>query len=279
MSRFCPVWIAVLVLLTVGLVSQAQPGGGPETPRGYLGILVGPAEEGSAGVLVREVTADSPAAKAGLKSGDRVVKLGDEDVADVEKFLRSVAAKKPGDRLVFGVLRDGKEQRLTVTLGERADRERPTFPELPGLRRPAFLGVQTQALTAELKERLNVPTDAGAVITEVVPNSPAARAGLKRDDVITAVDERPVKTPADLRDAVQKAGPGKEMTLQVVRGKEKLAVKATLREGAFGYFLTPGEDRFPTVDVESMFDQGRRIRELERRVEELEKRLRTLEKK
>lgn len=277
MSRF--IWIAVLVLLTVGLVAPAQPGGGPEAPRGYLGILVSPAEDGGAGVVVREVTADSPAAKAGLKSGDRLVKLGDEDVADVEQFLRAVAAKKPGDRLVLGVLRDGKEQRLTVTLGERADRERPTFPELPGLRRPAFLGVQTQALTAELKERLNVPTDAGAVITEVVPNSPAARAGLRRDDVITAVDERPVKTPADLRDAVQKAGPGKAVTLQVVRGKEKLAVKATLREGAFGYFLTPGEDRFPTVDVESMFDQGRRIRELERRVEELEKRLRALEKK
>jgi hypothetical protein len=93
------------------------------------------------------------------------------------------------------------------------------------------------------------------------------------------VDDRPVQAPADLRDAVQKAGPGKEVTLQVVRGKEKLAVKATLREGTFGFFLTPGEDRFPTVDVESMFDQGRRIRELERRIEELEKRLRAVEKK
>jgi S1-C subfamily serine protease len=279
MSRLCPVWMAVLVLLTVGLVAQAQPGGAPEAPRGYLGILVGPAEEGGTGVMVREVTAGSPAAKAGLKSGDRVVKLGDEDVTDVERFLRAVAAKKPGDKLTLGVLRDGKEQKLTVTLGERAGREGPAFPELPGLRRPAFLGVQTQALTAELKERLNANTDAGAVITEVVPNSPADRAGLKRDDVITAVDDRPVKTPADLRDAVQKAGPGKEVTLQVVRGKEKRAVKATLREGAFGFFLTPGEDQFPTVDVESMFDQGRRIRELERRVEELEKRLRALEKK
>lgn len=279
MSRSCPAWIAVLVLLTVGLVVQAQPGDPSEAPRGHLGIRVGPAEEGGRGVVVREVTADSPAAKAGLKSGDRVVKLGDEEVTDVEKFLRTVAAKKPGDRLTLGVLRDGKEQKLTVTLGERAGREGVALPDLSGLRQPAFLGVQTQTLTAVLKERLKVSTDGGAVITEVVPNSPAASAGLKRDDVITAVDDRPVKTPTDLRDAVQKAGPGKEVTLQVVRGKENLTVKATLREGSFGYFLTPGEDRFPMVDVESMFDQGRRIRELERRIEELEKRLRTLEKK
>ena len=278
MSRLCRAWLVVLVLLTVGLAVQAQPGSGAEAPRGYLGILVSPAEGGT-GVVVQEVTADSPAAKAGLKNGDRIVKLGDEEVTDIDQFVRAVAAKKPGDKLVLSVRRDGKEQQLTVTLGERADRERFTFPELPGLRQPAFLGVQTQALTAELKERLHVAADAGAVITEVVPNSPAAKAGLRRDDVITAVDDRPVKGPADLRDAVQKAGPGKEVTLQVVRGKERLAIKATLREGAFGFFVTPGEDRFPTVDVESMVDQGRRIRELERRVEELEKRLRTLEQK
>jgi serine protease Do len=140
-------------------------------------------------------------------------------------------------------------------------------------------GVQTQALTSELKERLKVETDTGAVVTEVVPNSPAAKAGLKRDDVITAVEDRPVRAPADLRDAVQKAGTGKEVAVQVVRGKEKLSVVATLREGVFGFFLTPGEDRFPTADVESMFEHGRRVRELERRIEELEKRLGELEKK
>ena len=69
------------------------------------------------------------------------------------------------------------------------------------------------------------------------------------------------------------------MTLQVVRGEEKLALKATLRERAFGDFLTPGEDRVPMVDVESMVEQSRRIRELERRIEELEKRIHKLEKK
>lgn len=271
--------IAMLLLLTFGLAAWAQPGSAPESPRAYLGILMGPAEEGSAGIVVREVTPDGPAAKAGLKSGDRVVKLGDEDVTNVEKFLTAVAARKPGDKLALGILRDGKAQQLTVTLGERPAREVPAFPDLPGLRRPAFLGVQTQALTSELKERLKVESATGAVVTEVVPDSPAAKAGLKRDDVITAVDDRPVKTPADLRDSIQKAGAGKEVALRVLRGKEQLSVKATLREGTFGFFLTPGEDRFPTVDVESMFDQARRIRELERRIEELETRLRALEKK
>jgi len=279
MNRLRAGLIAVLLLLTVGVLAWTQPRPADATPRGFLGVLVGPAEEGGTGVVVREVTPASPAAKAGLKKGDRIVKLGDQEVSDVEKFLRTVASKKPGDKLTLVVRRDGKEQSLTATLAEPTGRVAPGFPDLRGLRRPAFLGVQTQALTPELKERLKVDTDTGIVVTEVVPNSPAAKAGLKRDDVITAVDGRPVKDATDLRDAVQKAGPGKVVALQVVRGKEKFSVKALLREGAFGFFLTPGEDRFPTVDVESMLDQGRRIRELERRIEELEKRLSALEKK
>src|SRR5262245_61264750 len=104
--------ITTLVLLTSGLVAWAQPGDDPETRRGYLGVLVGPAEESGNGILVREVTPGGPAAKSGLRKGDRVVKLEDEEVRDVEKFLRAVAAKKPGDKLKLGVLRDGKEENL-----------------------------------------------------------------------------------------------------------------------------------------------------------------------
>jgi len=270
---------AVLLLVAAGLVASAQPPRDTDAPRGFLGILLGPAEQGAQGVLVRDVTPDSPAAKAGLKRGDRIVKLDDEDVRDVEKFLRTLAGKKPGDKLNLGIVRDGKEQSVAATVGERPAREAPAVPDAPGSRRPAFLGVQTQQLTPELKQRLNVEADAGVVVTEVVPSSPAATAGLKRDDVITAVNDQAVRSAADLRDAVQKAGPGKDVTLQVARGKEKQSLKATLREGNFGFFLTPGDDRFPTVDVESMFDQSRRIRELEQRVEELEKRLRERNKK
>jgi predicted metalloprotease with PDZ domain len=145
-------------------------------------------------------------------------------------------------------------------------------------RNPAsVLGVQVQPLTPELKKQLNADVEAGAVVTEVMPNSPAARAGLKRDDVITAVDGKPVKTPEELHAAVEKAGAGKSVKLQVVHGREQRSVKAALRDGSFSHFQLPGEDRFP--DMESLFSQGRRLRELERRIDELEKRIRRLEKK
>jgi serine protease Do len=260
----------------------AQSEGEKKASRPYLGVLVTPAEGTGRGILVREVTPTSPAAKAGLKPGDRVVKMDDQDVTDVEKFLQAIAGHKPGEKLNLRVIRDGREQDVAAVLGGRATAPGSAPAESPGplgLRRPAFLGVQAQPLTPELRKHLKVEAEAGVVVTEVVPNSPAAQAGIRQDDVITAVNDRPSKNAAELREAVQQAGPGKEVTLQVVRGSQKLSLKATLREGTFGFFLTPGEDRFPLLDVESMFDQARRLRELERRVDELEKRLRDLDKK
>jgi S1-C subfamily serine protease len=274
-----------LALFLASSAAWAQDARADRTARAFLGVLVGPAQGGENGVLIREVTADSPAAKSGLKSGDRVVKVDDQDVQDVENFLQTIGSKKPGDRLTLRLVRDGQEQTVTATLGEMT--ERPELPSprqserpgLPGGRRPAFLGVQTQRLTPELKSRTRVTADAGAVVTEVVSNAPAAKAGLRPDDVITAVNDRAIHDPEQLREAIQQAGPGKEVTLQVARGNENLSLKATLGEAPFGLFPTPGIERYPAPDVEMMVDPGRRMRDLERRLEALEKRVQELEKK
>jgi serine protease Do len=271
--------VALLVLLSAGLMGSAQSDGEERAPRGYLGVELSPTEEAKNRIVVKEVMPDSPAARAGLESGDRIVKVDDEQVTNVDKFLAAIAAHKPGDKLALGVVRGDKERNLTATLGERPKFEGPSgLPGLLGLPRQAFLGVQSQELTPELKMRLNVDTDAGVVVTEVMPNSPALKAGLKRDDVITSFNGNPVKDPAELREAIRKAGVDKEVTLQVVRGKEKQTLTATLRGGMPTLIPALPQERLPR-GPESIFDPGRRVRELEKRVEELEKRVRELEKK
>jgi serine protease Do len=181
----------LILLLSSTLVSgQSRTEGKASRP--YLGVLVGPAEGGERGLLVREVTPSSPAAKAGLKNGDRVVKIDDQDVTEVETLLKAIAARKPEEKLNLRVVRDGREQNLVAVLGARpaaSDFPPVGFPELPSIRRPAFLGVQTQVLTPELRKQRKAEADAGVVVTEVRPNSPAAKAGLKHDDVITAVND------------------------------------------------------------------------------------------
>jgi predicted metalloprotease with PDZ domain len=293
--------IAPFVLLLSGSLLYAQTSRDTPNPRetpapregnaspGFLGIMFSAAKDADHGITVHEVAPDSPALKAGLKSGDVIVKANDQEIKDTDSFLRLMEGKKPGDKLDLGVLRNGKEQQMTVTLGERPRGQEfsrddtrpfpaPPFPLPPGQGRGAFLGVQTEELTPDLKKQLNVDTDTGAVVTDVVPNSPAAKAGLKKDDVIVGVNDRSVKSPADLREDIQKAGPGQEVTLQVFRGKDKMTVKATPQEG-FGFFPGARENGLLGVDIESMWGQARKVRDLERRLDMLEKRLNELEKK
>jgi S1-C subfamily serine protease len=277
-SWFLPPVSFALVLL--GALA-AQPGQ-ESPPRGFLGIGVAPEPQTDKGILVQDVTPNSPAAKAGLKSGDVIVKWNGKPVPEVKEFLRGIAAQKPGDKVELQVLRDGKEQTLTATLAERpaAGGVPPIAPPgigggAPGLRRPAYLGVGVEALTPELTKKLGVKAESGVVVTEVLPKSPAAKAGLQTDDVITAVDAQPVRDPDDLRTAVRQAGAGKDITLKIVRGKEEKTVKASLQEGPGGFAPLP-DGRFP--EIEPLLDQSAKIRDLERRIEELRKRLEALEK-
>lgn len=266
-----------LTVVAAGLTGLAAE----DMPPGYLGVTVGPGGDGQKGVVVKEVAPDGPAAKAGLKPGDRVVKAGDQEVRDADAFQKAVAARKAGEKLALAVVRDGKDQTVTATLGKRPTRtaRRPDLLIPPGDRPPAYLGVQLQPLTPDLRKQLKADAADGVAVAEVIPDSPAEKAGLRRDDVITAVDGRPVKSPENVREEVQLAGAGRDLTLAVLRGGEKLTLTAAPRAGSFGSFVTPGDERFPFPDVRSMFDQGRRVRELEQRVEGLEKRLRELEGK
>ena len=82
---------------------------------------------------------------------------------------------------------------LTLTAPQAGANPAPAAA--PAEPRGAFLGVMLQELTPDLKTRLGVTADKGALITDVVPNSAAAKADLKEGDVITSVDGQPVESP------------------------------------------------------------------------------------
>jgi serine protease Do len=224
-------------------LALAQPQPNPQTvnPKAYLGVMVAPAKDTDKGILVREVMPGSPAEKAGVKSGDIILKVGDQDVKDADNFLLQIAAKKVGEKVTIQVQRNGKEETLTPTLIEypqptaqdprqptAQDPRQPTTQD-PRQQRGVMLGVRAEPLNADLKTRLNVTTDTGAVIMEVVPNSAADKAGLKRDDVIITIDGKPIKNTEELHKAVESTGVGKEVTIEFFRGNDKKTVKATLQ--------------------------------------------------
>jgi serine protease Do len=283
--------LSVAVALVVGLAAvpraHAQP---PQPPRGFLGVVVDP-EQAESRVVVLQVPPDSPAAKAGLKAGDVINKVDGKDVRNAEAFVDALAGRKPGDKVALQITREGKDHEISATLTERPERraEQPRSPlprEVPdplARLRGAYLGISMQELTPQLKNQLNLEADKGVVVTDVAPDSPAAKAHLKVDDVITALNDKPVSHPNELRRAILDSGAGKEVTLKVMRGTEKMEVKAQLAEAPQeGVFRLPrGEGRLPPIDMERImpFAEARKVQELEKKVQELEKRIQDLEKK
>jgi serine protease Do len=261
-SRLLLSSLAVLGLAIGGAIAQAQPAQRSERP--FLGIRSGPAAPGQpAGVQVLDVAPRSPAADAGLKSGDEITKIDATPVKGFNELMDNVAKHKPGDKVKLDVKREGKEQEITVTLGRR-----PGPRPVPTERAPAFLGLEARELTPPEKDRLGTSADSGALVIDVLPGSPAATAGIKTDDVITKVDGKAIASPMDLQEAVRDAGAGKQLNITIVRGKESREVKATPQAGLSAFPPpVPVEPRNPTSGS------------LERRVEELERRVRELENK
>jgi S1-C subfamily serine protease len=246
-------------------------------PRPHLGVAV-ISEPDATGLTLGEVSPEGPGGKAGLKQNDRIVQVDGKEVKTIAGLQGILAAHKPGDPVAVKVVRDGKEETFTVTLGEA-----PKALGRPVAKSPSYLGVHAQTLTAELKKHLELAEDKGALVTDVLPNSPAARAGLQDEDVITHVGDTAVTTPEELRAAIQKARPDQEVTLKVVRGKEHLELKAQLQalsplagvpsvfpEWPDGFGPLAGKLRPFILDMEKVPALEKKVQELEQRMRELE---------
>jgi len=93
-----------------------------------------------------------------------------------------------------------------------------------------WLGVSIQKITPELASQFNLKNDSGALVSDVVENSPAEKAGLKRGDVIVAYDGKKTNEPYVLRNMVANSTPGEEHSMTVIRENQKLELKVTIGE-------------------------------------------------
>jgi serine protease Do len=183
-----------------------------------------PSEEGA---LVGDVTSDTPAAKAGLKRGDVILAVDGQPVIDSRTLRLHVAESSPGTKLKLTILRNGARQDLTVTLGEMPAEEKKPPGTAPSA--TAAVGIQVAPLTPDLALRLEVPEGAsGVVVTGVEPGSRAADAGVRPGDLIQEIDHKTVKTPDEVRKALEKDG-------------KKPHVLLVYRHGVTHYVAIPAE--------------------------------------
>ncbi|SEF01659.1 serine protease Do [Rhizobiales bacterium GAS188] len=201
--------------------------------RGYIGVQIQPVTSDLAdglglkeanGALVAGLSADGPAGKGGLKSGDAILAVNGQNIADARELSRSVAGLKPGDKASLSVWRDGETKTIEVTVAK-----------LPG-EKLASASSSEEGKSAGPKLGLSLaPAGAagkggnGVAIAGIDPDSPAAEKGLRTGDVIIGAAGKSVSTPEDVRKAVADAK----------REGHKTVLLQIERDGASHYVAVP----------------------------------------
>ena len=176
--------------------------------RGYLGILIQPLTPELAesfdlksreGILVAQVSEDSPAAKAGLQQGDVIVAYQGHPVKEVGSFRNEVALTPPGNHEQLTIVRAGREQNLEVTIGKLGKESSIVQGSVQSDRE---LGLTVQTLTPELAAQFNAKSGEGVVVTAVQAGSIAAMAGIEPGTVIFEVNHKRVSNAAEFKRAL-----------------------------------------------------------------------------
>lgn len=187
------------------------------------------------GLTVDAIAEDSPLAESGLQVGDVITKVNGVSVVERRPGMMHTFRFDSDKPLVITVLRDGEEVEISVDVQSLGWPMEPgVMPMVPGtdygfaMGRPTQLGVSFQTLTADIAAEEGLPVEQGARIQEVFDDTPAAKAGLQADDIITAVAGEPLDEERTLLDRLYAYEEGDTVTLTVLRGGEELQIDVTL---------------------------------------------------
>ncbi len=233
------------------VVTQLQEFG--ETRRGWLGVRIQSVTEELAesfglrrprGALIAEVTPKGPAATAGIKAGDVIIRFNGQSVPEMSDLPRIVAETAVGKEVDVVVWRDGKEKNFRVILGRLEDFEKsasgedtggePSSPQSAGTE-VEDLGLMLAPLSMSVREQFEVGDDVnGVAVVAVADAGPAREKGVRPGDVIVEVAQQEVRTTQEVKDkvaAAKKAGK-KSVLLLLYRGGDLRFVAVKLEDEA-----------------------------------------------
>ena len=212
------------------VVQQLKSGG--RVVRGRIGVVIQPVTRELAdgfglpkaqGALVNSVVKGDPAEKAGVEPGDVILRFDGKPVNASEDLPRLVGATKPGSRVTMQVWRNKAARDLQVTVAELPD-DRATAQQKRGAKppvtTPSVAGMSLSDLTEAQRKELKV--EGGVLVNDA--QGAAARAGIRRGDIILAVDNQDVKSVEQFRELMAKADKGRIVPLLVRRGGNSLYI-------------------------------------------------------
>lgn len=191
------------------------------TPRAFLGVM---SEKNEKGAKITSVTKESAAAKAGLQKDDIIAKVNDETITDSEDLYATIRRFKPEDKISITYLRDGQQKTTSAILGKTiemdwdyhmGDRFNRSFnfsmPELKELEwnfmRKPRLGIEVQ----------DTEDSKGVKVMEVDEETPAAKAGIQKDDIITTINGKAITSVDEIKEALKNLKEGDLVTAGITR--------------------------------------------------------------
>lgn len=216
---------AIPIKLAMQVVEQIKSTG--EVTRGWLGVLLQAVNNDLAdafnldrprGALVAQILPDSPAASAGFKQGDIILRYGGEPVEDSSQLPRMIGVTPVGKTVAMSILRNGEPLEIKATIArlEPAEEVVSTMDEF----NDPLLQVTVADLSNEQRRALGAE-DRGVLIT-TLDEGPAANAGLYPDDIILEVAYQPVKSANQFVDLIKELPKGKAVPVLVRRDNESL---------------------------------------------------------
>jgi serine protease Do len=223
---------AVPVNLVKNLVPELETQG--TVTRGWLGVSVQPVTADLArsfgldkerGALVGDVVPQGPADKAGIKRGDVIVSYDGKKLEDSSALPALVASTPVGKTVSVEVIRDGKSRTVSVDIRKLNDQT----AALNTKQEKSEWGLAMQNIRPEERRPMGLTGSEGVLVASVMPNSPAAEAGLQPGDVILQVNRVPVSSVQGVKDEVAKANGDKPLLLLLRRADGSTSFAALSR--------------------------------------------------
>jgi serine protease Do len=177
--------------------------------RGYLGVVIGDVDnellkvyKRKEGALVLDISADTPAAKGGLKRGDLIYAINGKNIKDRTALQNTIASFKPDEKVSLQVERDNKDINISIVLGDRTS----SLAEIPVDSSITVLGgLKLSTIDAENQKQFRLPSEInGILISDVEPKSKAEKSGFQAGDVIIQIEEIEIKNFANIEAALKK---------------------------------------------------------------------------
>lgn len=208
------------------------------------------------GALITRVVSETSASKAGLQKDDVIVKWNGDAIESAAALSRHIRETPAGRTVRLGVVRNGSETEMTVTLGDRTDylsqmrvrpararveRERPERETRLRMRQGYRMGISLQSMSPQLAEYFGVSSRNGALVVYVHPDSPAAKSGIKAGDVVVSVAGQAVEYPLSVHQILN-GKPEGPVEVKIIRDKKERTLTVQLEAEKVSSFVYSPND-------------------------------------